>query len=201
MPLWSVPVALWGYCAQRRRAGPATSPCSNVCTSLQPGKRVLHVLDDARWHPQRYPVELESSLVCAIDHLQPALAFAVTLLLRDGCWPSLENNVTYFGFEIPVNLLLSFALYWDLWGFPVWRAFLQCSLCLYCHRSFWLMHHLHAKFLPLENDILRKKGRCKINLGYRMSQADLVRVSLFMFNPIGVRSPACSLHPIRKIWK
>lgn len=113
MPLWGVPVALWGYCAQRWRAGPAASPCSNVCTSLQSGKRLLHLLNGARWHPQRYPVELESSLLCAIDHLQPALAFAVTLLLRAGCWPSLENNVTYFGFEIPVNLLLSFALYWD----------------------------------------------------------------------------------------
>lgn len=56
--------------------------------------------------------------VCASDQLQHALAFAVTLLLRADCWPSLENNVTYFGFETPVNLLLSFALCWDMWGFP-----------------------------------------------------------------------------------
>lgn len=83
------------------------------------------MLDGVRWHPQRYPVELESSLVCASDQLQPALAFAVTLLLRAGCWPSLENNVTYFGFETPVNLLLSFALCWDMWGFPVRKAFLH----------------------------------------------------------------------------
>lgn len=64
-------------------------------------------------------MELESSFVCASGQLQPALAFAVIFLLRAGCWPSLENNVTYFGFESPVNLLLSFALYWDMWGFPV----------------------------------------------------------------------------------
>lgn len=43
----------------------------------------------------------EQPCVCS-DQLQPALAFAVTLLL--------ENNVTYFGFETPVNLLLSFTL-------------------------------------------------------------------------------------------
>lgn len=61
------------------------------------------------------------------------------------------------------------------------------------------MHHLHAKYLPLEDDILRKKERCKISLGYRMSQADLVRVNLFMSNPVGVRSIAFSLHPIRKL--
>lgn len=61
------------------------------------------------------------------------------------------------------------------------------------------MHHLHAKYLPFEDDILRNKERCKINLGYRTPQADLVRVNLFMSNPIGFRSSAFSLHPIRKL--
>lgn len=128
---------LWGYGAQRWQADPAASPCSNVCTSLGHGKRGLHVLDGARWHPQRYQWNWRAALCVASDQLQPALAFAVTLLLRAGCWLPLENNVTYFGFETPVNLLLSFALCWDMWGFPVWKAFLQCWLCLYCHRSFW----------------------------------------------------------------
>lgn len=61
------------------------------------------------------------------------------------------------------------------------------------------MYHLHAKYLPLEDDILRKKERCRINLGYRMSQVDLVRVNLFMSNPIGVSSSAFNLHPVRKL--
>lgn len=61
------------------------------------------------------------------------------------------------------------------------------------------MHHLHAKYLPLEDDILRKKERCKINFGYKMSQADLARVNLFMSNPIGVRSSHKEIKPWRSV--
>lgn len=97
-PPWRCPNGTWGdTVGDKLTQQPPTAPmCAHLYSLVKEASRCWMV-------PRGIPSGTGEQLcVCQWPAAEPALAFAVTLLLRAGCWPSLENNVTYFGFETRV---------------------------------------------------------------------------------------------------